>query len=278
VKLNRSFFKNDFVKNVVTLMTGTTIAQAIPIAITPILTRLYTPEDFGVLALFMSVTAVLGVVSNAKFEQAIMLPKTEREALNIVYLSVLISSVFSALLLVTVLIFKSQIASLLGESKIENWLFFIPIAVLFIGLFNSLKIYNIRVKKFKQVSVAMVTKSSGLAITQLGIGFVKSGAFGLIIGQLVSYVAGNLQLLKTILKDNLFKNTFDKKSIKLSIKKYNRFPKYTLPGSLLNSLTLNSINFLIAAVYTTSILGFFSLARRLLSLPSMVIGGSISLR
>ncbi|MCF6306853.1 MAG: oligosaccharide flippase family protein [Flavobacteriaceae bacterium] len=276
MRLFFNLLKSDFSKNVLTLMTGTTISQAIPIAITPILTRLYSPDDFGILALFMSITAVLGVVANGKFEQAIMLPNTEKEALSIVYLSVIISSIFSILLLVIVLIFKSKIASLLGNSKIENWLLFIPISVLFIGLFNSLKIYNIRIKNFKLVSVSMVTKSSGLVVTQLGIGFVKSGALGLIIGQLVSYIAGNLQLLKTIVKNNLFKNTFDKNNIKLVTKKYNRFPKYTLPGSLLNSLTINSISFLIVAIYTTSILGFFSLAKRLLSLPSMVIGGSIS--
>jgi O-antigen/teichoic acid export membrane protein len=272
----KNLLKSDFSKNVLTLMTGTTIAQAIPIAITPILTRLYTPEDFGILALFMSITAVLSIISNGKFEQAIMLPKEEKEALNIVYLSVIISSVFSLLLFVLVVLLKGIIAQVLEEPKIENWLFLVPISVLFIGLFNSLKLYNIRVKNFKQVSVSMVTKSSGLAVAQLGIGAIKSGAFGLIIGQLVSYIAGNLILIKKITKKYSIKNTYDKILIKKLAKKYKRFPQFTLPGSLLNSLTLNSITFLIAAIYSTSILGFFSLARRLLSLPSMVIGGSIS--
>jgi len=51
IMINKLKLKSEFAKNVLTLMTGTTIAQAIPIAISPILTRIYTPEDFGVFAL-----------------------------------------------------------------------------------------------------------------------------------------------------------------------------------------------------------------------------------
>ena len=72
-----AFFKSEFNFNVFTLMVGSTLAQAIPIAITPILTRLYTPEDFGVLALFIAITSILGSVVNGRYEQAIILPKKE---------------------------------------------------------------------------------------------------------------------------------------------------------------------------------------------------------
>ncbi|QLK87927.1 hypothetical protein E3U36_07160 [Arsenophonus endosymbiont of Aphis craccivora] len=67
--------QTEFARNVVTLMTGTTIAQAIPIAISPLLTRIYTPKDFGVLALFISIIAILGSIANARYELAIMLPE-----------------------------------------------------------------------------------------------------------------------------------------------------------------------------------------------------------
>lgn len=275
-----SFYKNllksSYSKNVLTLMTGNTIAQAIPIAITPILTRLYTPYDFGLLALFMSLIALLGVIANGKFEQAIMLPKKEIESLNLVYLSVLISSFFSLFLLILVLFFKQQIAFILGEPSIENWLFFVPVLVLIIGVFNSLKIYRVRNKNFKQVSASLVSKSSGLAVTQLVIGIIRSGVFGLILGQIVSYLMGNLFLFKNKANTISIKKTFKKSLIKELARKYQRFPKYTLPGSLLNSLSLNSINFLIVAFFATSILGFYTIARKLLSLPSVIIGESIN--
>jgi len=76
--------KSEFSRNVLTLMTGTTIAQAIPIAISPILTRIYTPEDFGVFALYMSVASLLAVVDTGSYEHAIILPKKDEGAVNIV--------------------------------------------------------------------------------------------------------------------------------------------------------------------------------------------------
>ncbi len=70
--------RSEFSRNVLTLMTGTTIAQAIPIAISPILTRIYTPEDFGMLALFIAITAIFGSIANGRYELATMLPKKDR--------------------------------------------------------------------------------------------------------------------------------------------------------------------------------------------------------
>ena len=73
--LNKLKPKSEFSKNVLTLMTGATIAQAIPIAISPILTRIYTPEDFGIFALFIAITTIFGTIANGRYELAIMLPK-----------------------------------------------------------------------------------------------------------------------------------------------------------------------------------------------------------
>jgi O-antigen/teichoic acid export membrane protein len=75
--------KSEFGRNVLTLMTGTTIAQSIPVAITPILTRLYTPEDFGLLAVFVALTAILGSIANGRYELAIMHPEKDEESINI---------------------------------------------------------------------------------------------------------------------------------------------------------------------------------------------------
>ena len=93
--LNKFKPKSEFTRNVLTLMTGTTIAQAIPIAISPILTRLYTPEDFGVFALYIGIVAILSVFATGKYELAIMMPKDNQEAFSILLLSICISMFFS---------------------------------------------------------------------------------------------------------------------------------------------------------------------------------------
>lgn len=272
----KTIFSSEFSKNVLTLMTGTTIAQAIPIAITPILTRIYRPEDFGVLALFMAITAVLGAIANGKYELAIMLPKSNIEALNIVYLSVIISSLFSLLLFIVILLFKSNIIVLLGEPEIENWLYFVPITVLAMGLYNALLVYNNRIKKYRDISISSVSKSTGQSLAQILIGFLKAGPMGLIFGQVLSYFAGNIILIKNTLNKNNFNDSIDKKIIMEMAKKHKKFPSFSMPSVFLNSINLNSVSFLISSIFSVTTLGFYSLTQRIIGIPASVIGKSFS--
>ena len=105
-KIKTKILTSEFNRNVLTLMTGTTIAQAIPIAITPILTRIYTPEDFGVFAIFIAITSIFSVIVNWRYDIAIMLPKKDEEAINILALGFIISCIISLILLILVFFFK----------------------------------------------------------------------------------------------------------------------------------------------------------------------------
>jgi O-antigen/teichoic acid export membrane protein len=259
-------------------MTGTTIAQAIPIAVTPILTRIYTPDEFGVYALFLAITAIFGAIATAQYEQAVILPKKDSEAIHLVILGIIISLLLSLLLFIVVLFFHKTFAELLGNNEIENWLYFIPLSSLLIGVYNSLNYFNIRKKKYKNVSISMVTKSTGLASIQTGLGVVlKQGSTGLIVGQMASYFFGNTILYKT------FKQTKKKQKVlitkpklKALLKLYKKFPLFSLPSILLNTSTINLINLLISTFFSITTLGFYSLTQRIIGIPSRIIGSSMS--
>ena len=124
--------KSEFNRNILTLMTGTTIAQAIPIAISPILTRIYTPEDFGIFAIFLAITLIIGSIANGRYELAIMIPKKDEDAINIFALGFIITTSISLLLLVLVLIFQKYFIFLLKNEEIGVWLYFVPISVFFL--------------------------------------------------------------------------------------------------------------------------------------------------
>lgn len=84
--------KSEFSRNVLTLMTGTTISQALPIAVAPILTRIYSPEDFGLFAFYFAIVSILAVLATGRYELAIALPKKRDDAYQIVILSSIIST------------------------------------------------------------------------------------------------------------------------------------------------------------------------------------------
>ena len=274
-QVHSALFKSEFNSNVFTLMMGSTLAQAIPIAITPILTRLYTPEDFGIFALFIAITSILGSVANGQYEQAIMLPKKEEDAINIAALSLLIALCFSILLLIPVIFLNAQITLLIGNQEISFWLYFVPFVVLISGLFNVLNYLNTRKKLYKDLSKIMIYRSTMSAVAQISIGLLKAGATGLITGQILSHLVANIRLMLNVRREyvNIKPNL---KKIKVVSKRYKDFFLYSVVGTLSNTSAQYIVNILISSIYNFTTLGFFYLAQRVLVIPSMVVGSSFT--
>jgi len=267
--------KSEFTRNVLTLMTGTTIAQAIPIAISPILTRIYTPEDFGVFALFIAIVSILGSIANGRYELAIMLPERDEDAINIFALGFIITVFLTIFSFIIIFFFKEYILVLFGNDALKNWLYFIPVTVFFIGFFNILNYFNIRKKNYKNIASSKIIKSIVLAITQLIIGFIKQGALGLISGQLLSQIFANWKLLQNIITNRELLSQISLVNIKKQAKEYINFPKFSIWGVLANTLSIHFINILISTFFSVITLGFYSLVQRILGMPSALIGGSI---
>ena len=267
--------KSEFSRNVLTLMTGTIVAQAIPIAISPILTRIYSPEDFGVFALFFAILSVFSVVVNGRYENAIMLPKKDEEAINIFALGIIINTTMSLFLFILVLLFNDSITNILGNEAISIWLYFIPITLFFTGLFNILNSFNNRQKRYRDIADATIIKSIVMAVIQLGIGFIKNGASGLISGQIISQFFANMRLLKNIVSNKLLVSSINISQIVKMAIEYRNFPKFSLPSALSNVLAGHLSNILISIFYSITTLGFYSLVQRILGIPSALIGKSI---
>lgn len=266
---------SEFNRNVLKLMTGSTIAQAIPIAISPILTRMYTPEDFGIVALFVALVTIFGAISNGRYELAIVLPKRDEEAINVVALSILISISLSSSLLIIIFCFKDFILKILGNENLNNWLFFVPLVVFFIGLYNALNQLNIRLRAFNIIAQVKVIKSLVLALTQLILGFLKFGSGGLITGHIFSHIFSNSRLAISTIRNKALMKSIKFKKIKNVAKRYKKFPLITMWATLSNVLTQQITNIFISFLYTTATLGHYSLVQRTIGLPSNIIGQSI---
>ena len=184
----RRLHRSEFVRNVGTLMTGTAIAQAVPILVSPILSRLYSPDDFGVLALFMAISIVISVIATGRYELAIMLPEEKKDAHNVLALSIILTTFTSLITFILVLFLKGFIASFFDDPGIENWLYFIPLVVFFTGVFNTFNYWSTRQKTFKRNAAGRIAQSTVMVGTNLGLGVARYGAIGLIAG----YIFGQI--------------------------------------------------------------------------------------
>ncbi|MDD3056483.1 MAG: oligosaccharide flippase family protein [Aliarcobacter sp.] len=268
--------KSEFSKNVLTLMTGTTIAQAIPIAISPILTRIYTPEDFGVFALFVAIVGFIAVIASGRYEQAIMLPKYDKYAINIFVLSLMLICLTSIFSFIIIFVFKEEMLNLLNNDLLGSWLYFIPVTVFFVALFNLLTNYNNRTKEYKDIAKATVIKSIVLATAQVLIGLLKSGFAGLIIGQVLAQIFANLKLAKNVIKNKALLATISIKNILVLAKKHINFPKYNMPHALLGNISSNLPIYIFTPFLGSAIVGKYSLALMIVLTPMSIIATSTS--
>ncbi len=266
-----------FAANVLTLMSGTTIAQAIPIAISPILTRLYDSQDFGVFALYVSISAVFGVVATGRYELAVMLPKRDEDAACVTMISCMAALGISLALLLFILMMKSQIIAMLGNPAISQWLYFIPLSVLLSGVYQSLNYWLNRHKFYKQlalggVSQAAVTSGANLF---MGINTASAGSLitGNVIGQFVAVSVLAINAWKTLVSSVRFVHIG---LIREKIKKYRHFPLYSAPACMLDIFSCQAPVFVLNKFYDAQTAGFFSLTTKMVSIPGVLIGGSIA--
>ncbi|MDH4553067.1 hypothetical protein E8E68_24690 [Pseudomonas sp. BN607] len=256
-------------------MTGTTLAQAIPIAAMPLLTRLYTPEDFGVLALYMSLAGMISVIITARYEVAVMLPERDEDAASLVTLSICIASAISLVLLVIVSLFNEDIQALLNNKAIGPWLYLLPITVFVTGMWQALNYWNNRSKKFKRLAVSRVTQGGGMTLAQFLLTGLSTG--GLVLGYLVGQVGGLMVFLtRTWREDRAVLSRISLATMLVNARRYSKFPKYSTFGALLDNAAVQMPVLMLSKFYDTHIVGVFSLTFRALNLPMSLIATSFS--
>lgn len=271
--------KTSFAGDVLTLVSGTTFAQILTILIAPILTRLYGPKDFGLLALFLSITGIIGIIVCLRYELSIMLPKSDEEAANLLVLSLFIALTLSIFTIPFICFGRQPIQNVLKAPQLGTYLWLVPLFVFVSGVFLALNYWNSRTKHFKRLSAATITSSVASTGAQLGAGFAGYATGGsLIVANLVGQSVSTLILGGQIWKDDhsLIQKSISKKTMIAVIKRYRKFPLISTWSALLNTASWQLPNLILASFFSPSVVGFYSMGFRLLQLPMSFIGGSIS--
>jgi len=267
--------KSKFNRNVITLVTGTTIAQVIPIAISPILTRIYTPESFGLFALYMSILMIFSGLVSGRYELAILIPKNSSDAKHIVVFSIILSFLMSFILFILFIVFSNRIVSVLNNNEILSWLYMLPLNVFIMSTVSILFCWNNRVRNYKNLSNNQVIKGTVQGFSNVVIGSIAKIEGGLILGTFLGSLTSILYLITKTKYD--FRGFKPRKLKSLALlKKYIKFPKYMVPSGLLEGMSMQLPVFFLGSFFGSSVVGFYSLSQRIIRLPVMLIGASIA--
>lgn len=270
--------KSEFLRNFFTLVTGTTIAQALPILLSPVFSRIFTPDDFGMFALFISIASAFAVVAGGRYEGAVMLPRSDREAANLVDLALRITvfiSIGLALLLVVSEVFIWDHFTIAPDMR--TWLLILPLFVFLYGITQTLTNWFVRRKQFRKVATARVIQSIGTNGGMVALGFMGLAGWGIFWSNLIG-----LTLLAVFLLAG-FAGPYRKLQVHVTpnrrkkfAAKYRDFPLANGWQALIDMFQMNGIIYLIFAFFSSAVTGLYSFAYRILMAPMNFVGASIA--
>lgn len=259
---------NKFIGDSFLMILSSGIAQIILIITTPIITRLYSPAEFGEFTIFSNIAMILIPIINARYDLLIVNAKNNRIANILSQISFLIS-----LIIILILIPVFIVSALLFPSFILDFIFII-IMLFLVSLTNIFTNYLNKERKYKVLSLINVFRAASMALLQIIFGFLAFGSLGLIIGFSLSYIAGLTLGYRTFKKHfNIVKDKEEAKAIFLENK--NQLV-YSTPSMLVNSLSFSVVVFFIGILYTNTEVGIYGMAIRVLGVPVTIISLGLS--
>lgn len=274
IKKQHSETKSNYRKNVLKLMAGTSVGQAIPIAISPILTRVYTPEDFGIFAVYMALASIISVIITGRYELAIMLPAKDEDAFQIMIFAMIITLIISLSLLLLIVIFSREFASAIQHPEVAPYLYFLPFSVFITGLYQTLNYWHNRNKRYTNIAINRIIQSGGTVSTQIGSIFVIQ-SIGLIAGQIAGQFLGLLHFAKSYVSKDLRKYKINVLKMRVFAVRYRKFPWVDVPTAMTNIIANQAPNIFLSFLFSSSTAGFYYLTQRVLQAPVTLISASV---
>jgi len=267
-----------FMRNVAMIASGAALAQALLLLVSPLLTRLFSPEAFGLLGMFMAVAGIIGPSAALRYELAIPVARTELMAGTLLYLCLIVAAALSALSGVIVILWAEDIGALLDAPALAPYLYLLPIHIFAMGAFLALSQWAARREHFAVLARNPMTRSVAAIAVQLGAGIAALGQGWLIIGFLAGHVAAALGLFARLMRreaEALRPPRRLRASLVAAARRFRRFPVFAAPQELLNALSQQLPNLVLAAFFGPVVLGLYWLTMRVLQAPAQLIGQSV---
>ncbi|HRZ19213.1 MAG TPA: oligosaccharide flippase family protein [Candidatus Dojkabacteria bacterium] len=265
--------KGTYKKNVVKMVGARVVSQLIPILLSPLLTRIYTPQEFGVFEVYLTVVSIAGIISNGRYALSLLLPKKDRESHVLALLSVFLTTVFTVVLTALIYLFRDRFFVVLNVESIKRYLPLLSLNILFFGICEIFFILELRKKQYKRLAINVIVQSTVMIISRITFGYMEMGAYGLILSYLLGYIVSTLHLLykfKLLINFDVFEQ-----EVKGLAKQYVNFPKFSLISDGMQNLTNSFPSILLNKYFGSNSAGYFSLSDKILGSPLWFVTSSV---
>ena len=274
--IKNSIKEGSFTKNVLMITGGAVFAQALSVLLSPIITRLYSPEQYGVLTVYVAFLGMINLLGALSYDSAIPIADDDEKAFNVFVLCLLILLFVTSILFFAVAIAGDIFLGLFKAEEIVQYKYFIPIGFFLTGFYTVMSQWALRKRNFKSITVTKYSQSITGNSIKIGLGFFNVGAVGLIVGNILSQSAGIFTLIKPNIGEfKIMIKSVDYQKIKSLAKRYIKFPLYTAPGLFILSASGQLPTIFMSSLYGTGIVGLYGLARSISFLPMTIVGKSV---
>lgn len=268
---------NTFYRNIAIVASGNIAARLLTILLTPIITRIYSPADYGIYNVFMSIIGITGALVTLRYSVTIPVARDEKLADNLLKLCFIITIVLSLLWLLLVLLFGEYLSKHFESDSLESFLWLIPIVFFGKGIYEALNNWAVRYRDFKLITHTKLTQSVSSSLVKIGLGLINVKPLGLLIGHIVSETAGIANIFSKLIKTrpDFFKE-FSPRAIKTAAIRYKRFPLVQSWSQLFLSAGAQLPVLLLGYYHGAAIVGIFGLANTMIRMPMDLLGQSVS--
>lgn len=268
-----SALRSEYIRNLTILVTGSASAQFIALALSPVFSRYYSPHEFGLLAVFMSILSALSVIVCLRYEFAIIPARTVDDASALLQLSLKITLLTTLLSLAGVTIFNLFFS---GNKDLSNWLWLLPVMTLANGSYQAMLNWANRHKNYKLISRYRIINSiiaNGVILAAALLGYIS---YGLLVGFVAGGVTAMLVLYISIQKSNApFAFNLGNAKLRETARKYDVFPKVNLWQAFADMLLINGVIYFLTFFFSQAVVGLYGMTMRVLQAPFNLIGYSI---
>jgi O-antigen/teichoic acid export membrane protein len=269
--------RRGFARSVSIVAGGTAMAQAIAVAASPLLTRIYTPADFGALQIFISLMALALVAASGRYEVAVLLPEDEQSAIDLLAVAVLFVVLTAALAAGAALICHYHWILPASALVLRRYVWVLPVSVLGGGLYQALSYWVMRHHGYRQIAATKFTQAGAQVATQLGAGLFMHGCLGLLVGDAVGRMLGSGRFLREVWRHDRHCIRAIRLSRMIQLAgRYRDYPLISMWGALINASGLALPSLFLAQYYGAQNTGWFALVNRVLGVPGALIGASVA--
>jgi O-antigen/teichoic acid export membrane protein len=256
---------------------GTAVSQGLLVLAAPVLTRLYCPADFGVLAVYLSLVSALVIAASFRYESALPIPADDREAAQLLAVCLLLVALTTSAASVALYLARRRILSWMGAPNLGGYLWLVPVSILGAGFYQVFNAWAIRKGGYGQIARTRITQGVTTLGLQLAVGAVAPGPVGLLVGDAVGRSNGT----RTLAALDWRADWAQVRTVRLGemwkvLVRFRRFPLISSGTAFMNALNLRLPALLLAIQFGPAVAGGFTLAQRVFALPSSVIGESVA--